>query len=316
VNQQQSSRWPLWIRIVVAVGTLALLISVYGGYRYGWEWTGIRVPAENANFPKRTLWNWMNLLIIPLVVAIGGYWFNHQAEARNKRLETEADLKKQLRNLEIQRERDVRRAQASSLQMYLERMVPVFGDSDKLNLVRPYTMAVLESLSATQKRVVLQFLYEAELIKMAKDVDARAIEDYLNENHKYEGILDGANLQDAELQDLDLTNADLRGVSLCRANLYNVQLKGADLRGADLSDATGITPEQLHGQTILLSNTTMPNHKKLIDYVWHSDRSKVYHNNHNCNTGKRIAAENYREGKTENQQLCTDCQPERNRADG
>jgi hypothetical protein len=31
-----------------------------------------------ASAVDKTLWNWLHLLIIPVVLAIGGYWFNRQ----------------------------------------------------------------------------------------------------------------------------------------------------------------------------------------------------------------------------------------------
>jgi len=40
---------------VVAVG---LAVAVFGGYVWGWAWTG---------FQGNTLWDWLHLLILPLV---------------------------------------------------------------------------------------------------------------------------------------------------------------------------------------------------------------------------------------------------------
>jgi len=42
------------------------VISLYGGYRYGWIWTGF---VKDADFARRTLWDWLKLLIIPAVLA-------------------------------------------------------------------------------------------------------------------------------------------------------------------------------------------------------------------------------------------------------
>jgi hypothetical protein len=43
------------------------LINAICGYLFGWKWTGL---------PKQTLWDWMSLLIVPAVLAIGGYLFS------------------------------------------------------------------------------------------------------------------------------------------------------------------------------------------------------------------------------------------------
>src|SRR5947209_840745 len=55
--------------IVLGVGVLAFLVLVYGGYRLGWGWTG---------FSDNTLWEWFQLLILPVTLALGGMWFNMQ----------------------------------------------------------------------------------------------------------------------------------------------------------------------------------------------------------------------------------------------
>ncbi len=45
MDQQQQSCWRIAGRGVLWTGcivlALALVISLYGGYRYGWQWTGI-----------------------------------------------------------------------------------------------------------------------------------------------------------------------------------------------------------------------------------------------------------------------------------
>jgi hypothetical protein len=46
---------------------LAFSIIVIRGYLFEWKCTGL---------PKRTLWDWLQLLIILAVLAGGGLWFN------------------------------------------------------------------------------------------------------------------------------------------------------------------------------------------------------------------------------------------------
>ena len=46
-----------------------------GGYAFGWEWTGL---------PKQTFWDWLKLLIIPIVIAGGTLWFNQRQQARQQ----------------------------------------------------------------------------------------------------------------------------------------------------------------------------------------------------------------------------------------
>jgi hypothetical protein len=69
MDQQKQSRWrPTRRQLQWAGGlaALAFLIIVICGYLLDWDWTGL---------PKRTLWDWLELLIVPAVLTVGGYLF-------------------------------------------------------------------------------------------------------------------------------------------------------------------------------------------------------------------------------------------------
>jgi hypothetical protein len=79
VDQQGQSSWGPTRRQVLwasGIAALAFLIVVVGGYAFGWEWTGL---------PKRTFWDWLRLLIIPIVIAGGTIWFNQGQQARQQK---------------------------------------------------------------------------------------------------------------------------------------------------------------------------------------------------------------------------------------
>ncbi len=56
--------------LVVAIVLVVVIALIIVGYRF--DWTGFN---EN-NKSGKTLWDWMQLLIIPVVLAIGGYLFS------------------------------------------------------------------------------------------------------------------------------------------------------------------------------------------------------------------------------------------------
>ena len=94
----------LWaIRIAIALG---LLVAI--GYAYG-----------------ITLWDWLKLLIVPAVIAIGGLWFNHQQQERQR----EDERRQQERGLEIENQR----AQDAALQAYLDQMSQLMLEKDLRN---------------------------------------------------------------------------------------------------------------------------------------------------------------------------------------
>lgn len=48
---------------VAGVGAVTIIVLVLTGvYFLGWDWTG---------FAERTFWDWLNLLIVPAVLALG-----------------------------------------------------------------------------------------------------------------------------------------------------------------------------------------------------------------------------------------------------
>jgi uncharacterized protein YneF (UPF0154 family) len=108
VAQQQQSRrrhtitQVTWIGIGIVAG-LFVAIVVFGGYYFEWKWTGS---------PKRTPWDWLDLLIIPVVLAIGGYWFNRQQQSREFAIAEQ-------------------RSQDEALQAYLDQMAPLLTDEKR-----------------------------------------------------------------------------------------------------------------------------------------------------------------------------------------
>jgi hypothetical protein len=281
VDQQQQSRrrstrtQVTWIGIVV-VAVLFAAIVVFGGYYFEWKWTG---------FPKRTPWDWTDLLIVPVVLAIGGYWFT---SSQNQATQAAAE----------------RRAQDDALQSYLNQMGQLLLDKDTQllhpdegddarTLARAWTLTVLPTLNGNRKRSVLQFLYEAGLIDKE-----RPIVDLTGADLRGGGLsgafLSGAFLSGADLRGADLREAELNGAILNKARLGTARVSvvlpdggtepaephPADLRQADLSQANlqwaqGWTYEQLD-QARFLEGATMPDGRQYEDWVergWLRQRS-------------------------------------------
>jgi Pentapeptide repeats (8 copies) len=214
VDQQKESRRRstktqlTWIGIGV-VAVLFAAIVVFGGYYFEWKWTG---------FPKRTPWDWLDLLIIPVVLAIVGYWFNRQQQSREFAIAEQ-------------------RSQHETLQAYLDQMAPLLTDEKRpLRRARPgdhlsvvawaWTKTVLRRMGRVHKGNVLRFVNEAGLINKHSPVF-----------HLSGADLHGADLRNSTLTDANLHRADLSEADLREADLRGADLRGADLRGADLSEA-------------------------------------------------------------------------------
>jgi uncharacterized protein YjbI with pentapeptide repeats len=260
----QNIRKPLEVAIIffLLVVLIALIVVIILGYKLNWGWTGLG---------KKTLWDWMQLLIIPSALAIGAYLFNFSISRNEQKIASDK-----------QRE--------DALQAYFDRMSELLfeknlreskSDSEVRTMARARTLTVLHALDAERKGNLLQFLYEARLINIdvsdgiidLSKVDltrANLTEANLRYAIFYDADLRGANLGGADLEgaifyDAYLHGANLSNTDLSFANLTGADLTGADLTGADLSGANLfsaiITTEQLDTATSL-KGTIMPDGSK------------------------------------------------------
>ncbi|HEY1690211.1 MAG TPA: hypothetical protein VGF95_15255 [Solirubrobacteraceae bacterium] len=70
-KELSSAAVPLRTTLLAAAGGLALAIVLWGGYSHHWPWTGI--DGETA-----TLWDWLHLLLLPLVFAFLPTWVSRE----------------------------------------------------------------------------------------------------------------------------------------------------------------------------------------------------------------------------------------------
>jgi hypothetical protein len=200
-----------------------------------WSRLGARVQFLNgrssgrAGFRGKTLWDVLQLLIIPVALAIATLVFNYQ----NSKIEREVAR----RNAESERTIAEDTRQETALQAYLDRMTDLLLKEDLRDskpedevrtVARTRTLTVLRGLEKERKAAVVWFLVESKLVS--------------TDPQQKDGLgpivsLSGADLYEADLRGAVLTGADLRGAVLTEAVLFEADLREADLRGADLTEA-------------------------------------------------------------------------------
>lgn len=229
----RKNRWKVILAIIVLIIVIPVLIRI--GYNLAWtgfgEYIGPAVPGNQTFQRAKTLWDWMQLLIIPAVLAggaaAGAYWLNESARKREQAF-TEQRAKA---------ERDIAadNRQEIALQTYLDRMAELLikeklreseQDSEVRAVARAQTLTVLRRLDGNRKGALLRFLYEADLI----DEDKIVID-------LSEADLSEVNLIKANLRGAILSKADLGGANLSEAYMYNVNLYRANLSDANLREA-------------------------------------------------------------------------------
>jgi hypothetical protein len=268
-----------WIFItlggLVLLAALTLLI-VTVGYRIAWTGFGPYPPlgvtdvdlAPAVPQREKTLWDWMELLIVPLVLAGGAFWFNWSQRKAEKRIED--------RRSETEQDIAARNRREASLQAYLDKLTEVLIEDGLTkpgvkDLIRARTFTTLRTLDPVRKGLLLTFLHEAGLILRKIDEKGEAVPGFISlggadlsnaflGNANLRGVdLSCANLHGARLMYARLNGATLRGAYLANSNLFKADLSNADLSNANLRDANltaaNVTDEQLrralHTDTVI-----------------------------------------------------------------
>jgi len=247
----QKNKWRVLSGIAIIVVLIALIIK-----GYSLDWTGF----NGHNKSGKSLWDWMQLLFIPVVLAVAGFWFNHR---ERKAAELRAENERKAEELRAKAEQKIAldNQREAALQAYLDRMAELLLEknlrksemSDEVRSVgRARTLSVLPQLNGLRKRILIQFLHEADLLSIIslRNADlSNAILSFgdLKGTDLFNVNLTGADLKRARLSGIDLQNsylnkaklceADLSGSNLSHAELIKANLSGANLRGTNLSGA-------------------------------------------------------------------------------
>ena len=226
-------------------------------------------------FRGMTVREWLELLIVPVVLSLITVVFTWQQNERQQDLETKRTNQAQKiedQRAEAERELAEQRTQDETLQAYLDQMGSLLlekdlresqEDSDVRRLARARTLVVLDVLDSPRQNRVLRFLEETELIQARppdrppiislKYASLRGFEligkQLLRSTDLTQAGLAGAELSVTHLEGTDLSlahlgeanlrDAYLNDAKLNGAYLYDTDLRGADLSGADLSDDEG-----------------------------------------------------------------------------
>jgi uncharacterized protein YjbI with pentapeptide repeats len=236
-------------------------------------------------FGGKTVWDWGQLLIVPIALSLITLAFTWQQDARQQEIEDD--------RAKVEREIQKERAGHSTLQAYLDQMGTLLLDRDLRtsdensnvrNVARARTLTTLAALDPYRKQKVLRFLNETKLIQATSPngkpiISLRYAElqgvklGHIGQlgGFDLEGIiavnadLSNAHMLNADVRGADLREADLSGAVLTNTDLRGANLHGADLTHADLTDAE-VSEEQLEAAKSL-KGATMPNGQKYEEWL-------------------------------------------------
>lgn len=252
---------------------IALIFIFVDATYYNWSLSG---------FDQRRLWDWLDLLIIPIVITIFGVWYSRTEKQNEQRIEEQRVQNETLREYFNQ---------ISSLLLDYKLAEQQNGAPAQI-IARAQTLTVLKSLDERRRNSVVQFLRDAKLVWQFNDesqciidlryadfrgADLQLLQCFglhfemaffkganLAGSRFRQACLQGANFEDAhlqgallvkaQLQDAQLQRARLNKAILIEANLAGANLAGANLEGADFTgavlDGVDLTGANLKGAII------------------------------------------------------------------
>lgn len=196
--------------IVLCGGVISF---IFAQYRLNWAWTGF----------NKTLWDWMQLLIVPATLTFGVLWLN---QTDQKKAQEIAD--------DNQKE--------ALLQTYLDRMATLLlekqqemaqVDGAARVVARTRTFTTLLQLDATRKRHVLTFLIDSGLLLLINldYVDFSRIA-YM---YPVKAILNNVSMRYANMEHIRFSNVEAKKINaehaiFSWAYLSNIEAPSANLR--------------------------------------------------------------------------------------
>jgi uncharacterized protein YjbI with pentapeptide repeats len=216
---------------VLAAPVLAVVGGFVGlAYWRRWEWTGL--PAAHdvgedgaVERPAKTLWDWLQLLGIPVVLATLAFLLNEAQSSRELQREDQRAARQRRSAADTERENTLRTYLAQMSDLMLDRrLLRSKSGADVRKVARTATLTAVRRLDGARRGLVVQFLAEARLLGVGMPARAAV-------------LVASADLSEADLSGAFLIEINLRKANLRRAHLIGTDLNGADLRGADLRGA-------------------------------------------------------------------------------
>jgi uncharacterized protein YjbI with pentapeptide repeats len=192
---------------ILVLLALALGLLLWAGY--GQKWTG---------FQSKTLWNWLDLVVVPVSLALAAFFLNRAAGNRDRQLASERE--------------------------FYALLEPVLSREPALSALRVFILSTLHLLDSRGRGQMLRALYDAGLIKgetAAIDLESANLRGADLRGMVFKDVnLSGADLSGADLSGTDLTGAIFKKTNLMKAGARYGKtpiLSGANLEGTILTKA-------------------------------------------------------------------------------
>ena len=247
-----------WIKGLLSVLLFSLsifLVIIISNWISNFKWSG---------FQKKSFWDWLQLLIVPLMLAFGGLYVNYAFETRDKQIaedgkkqellkdyfskmqtlivETKKSKDSQPKIVETKKSVETTKSKDSQPNPDGAPLLPEF-----IPIAQALTLAVLDELDGKRKGKVISYLAESKLITAnIKDQKSKPVIDLRKANLKeivledvsLDGLsITGADMTEAKLTEVILTNSNLVSSKFINATLDTVDFSGSKLGNSNFYDA-------------------------------------------------------------------------------
>src|SRR6266481_5316517 len=227
----QKIRKPLEIFVVIAGCILLIVLIVLIALAYIFS---VNIPGLHG----KTLWDWLQLLIIPFVLAVIALLFNRATTRTEQKIaadryEQDKEIAsrhyhqdRQIAEQRYQNDRSIAldKQREDLFQVYLDRMSDLLLNGGLLqsstnaevrNIARVRTLTVLRQLDNRRKNYVLSFLRETKLVTSEPETNIISFSS---------ADLSRVDFKDVYLSDIDLSKANLSNADLTGANMSNTYI--------------------------------------------------------------------------------------------
>lgn len=222
-----TTRSKIFLSLIILFLVIVLGILIYGIVSpmslQNWIGTNGYIDSEgNVISPPKTLWDLMELLIVPVVLSVGAYLFSQAERVRKEKIA--AKQSKRDREISLDQTREI------ALQAYFDRMTDLIIekklresklDDEVRAIARVRTLTTLEQLDGMRKGVLFRFLYESGLISKDDPIV----------------VMKGANLSNVIMAGGNFKNCDLAGANLRKSYWVKTDFESAKLTDTDLTEA-------------------------------------------------------------------------------
>jgi uncharacterized protein YjbI with pentapeptide repeats len=215
--------------------------------------------TTGARSPK-TLWDWLQLLLVPVILLAGILWLGIQQQQDNQQFVQQQ--RATTTSIAAQQQQDALLAnyqdQIADMMLH-DNLLKAQTISLVSQVAQVRTLSVFRQANPASKALLMRFLYDTNLINNDFHIISMRGVDVTNAHLQNldlrDTYLSGVNLRGSDMRSInlsfatllfaDLSGTNLHGADLHATDMHNVDLAGADLSDANLKDSVGLTNDQL-----------------------------------------------------------------------